>query len=438
MIICPPRNYRMSFFVYQQINILHQNINGLISKCDLLTLNLEYLENEQNSVLYITEHNMLISDRNTLKIPNYTLASVYARKNRHGGSCVLVHNSLQFTPLNEINKYSIENIIECSGIELREHKLYAICIYRPPKSIAEDLNKFFLSLNSLLSHFCFNKNKLILCGDFNINVLNKSKESSEFIHILQSYNLKLGFKEPTRPTSGTCIDNIVYNIRGCKSKTYEFALSDHTPQLLTCPVKISCSLKYWYVEKRDYSKENIDKFKDCIDSLGFNDTLNTEDPNIAFNSFYELFTLFYYLCFRKIQIRISAKVRPKWLSKGIRQCCKRKRKLLWEYRKNRNPDSKARYMALSSRLNKITKLTQKSLNMHYIHNAPNKCKATWNVINNNKEQIQEICFEGNIINEPNQMANTFNDFFINQITKLTTNQANITIAKNPKSLFFFL
>lgn len=276
----------MIFFVYNKIRILHQNINGLINKSDLLVASLKSLESVQD-IICLTEHNMSSCDLFSLNIPNYSVGSVFNRKNRRGGCCILVQNSHKFTPINDIKKYSTEGIIECSGIHLSDHKLYIFCIYRPPKVSAEDFNKFFRTLDSLLNRFCFGKNKVILCGDFNINTLKKSKESTELMQIMSSFNLKIGINEPTRMASGTCIDNFMFNIRGCEAGVRELALSDHTAQILTCPVNLSYSLKYWYIQRRDYSKQNMEKFNNCLNALSFNSVFTNDDPNMAFDDFYD-------------------------------------------------------------------------------------------------------------------------------------------------------
>lgn len=68
------------------------------------------------------------------------------------------------------------------------------------------------------------------------------------------------------------------NFRGCKGELLELALSDHTAQLLICPVKAKCTYKYWFIKRRDYSQENIEKFKECISSLSFHDVLQMMTP----------------------------------------------------------------------------------------------------------------------------------------------------------------
>lgn len=432
----------LSFFVYKHINLLHQNINGLLSKSDLLTVALDNLQKDYNvkvDVLCITEHNMLACDSNILQLENFILGSIFSRKSRHGGACILVRNTHKFKQINEIKNSSIVNVIECTGIELLEHNIVVICIYRPPKSNLDDLSKFFNTLNTILSKHCYGKKKVIVCGDLNIDTLQSSRESNELLESVATFNLKLAINEPTRLKSGKCIDHLMHNVRGSIGKVHELALSDHTAQLLICPVKLSFSLKHWHIERRDYSPENIDKFVECINSLTFKEVFDCDNPNEAFDIFYELFLLFYYLCFPLVLIKISTQRKPKWISNGIRKCCKRKRQLLWEYRKNRSEDNKKKYKALSTRLNRIVKLTQKAQNDNHINNATNKCKATWDIINRHKtkiikEEIAVIKHKNKTLNCPQDIANSFNDFFIDQI-KLNTGTKPSTIPKQSTSLF---
>lgn len=127
----------------------------------------------------------------------------------------------------------------------------------------------------------------------------------------------------------------VPNIRDCKGRIIELALSDHTGQLLECPVRKYCTLDYWFVKKRDYHKDNLDKFKECLSNLSFSESLTSSNANVASNELNEIFVL-YHLCFPVIKIKCSSSVRPRWISKGIRRCSKRKRELLWAYRRAPN------------------------------------------------------------------------------------------------------
>lgn len=45
------------------------------------------------------------------------------------------------------------------------------------------------------------------------NTLKKDTASVEFMEIIESFNLKRSLYKPTRPISGTCIDNFYHNVR---------------------------------------------------------------------------------------------------------------------------------------------------------------------------------------------------------------------------------
>lgn len=134
----------ITFSVYDRIHVLHQNINGLLLKADELTVSLNNINGNNNliDVVCITEHNMITEDTKHLQIPNYTIAAIFSRTNRNGGSCILVRNNHKFKILQEAKLASVSNLIECSAIELWEHKLIIICIYRPPKTKRDQIEIF--------------------------------------------------------------------------------------------------------------------------------------------------------------------------------------------------------------------------------------------------------------------------------------------------------
>lgn len=142
--------------------ILHQNIDGLINKSDMLTVALDELTSDNKSVdvLCITEHNMTSNDVSNLNVANYKLATCFCRNGRYGGSCILIKNSHKYIVLEDINKLSIPNVIECSAIELPEHQIYVICIYRPPSKKNGNIlfYKFLNQLDKILLKFVLKNN----------------------------------------------------------------------------------------------------------------------------------------------------------------------------------------------------------------------------------------------------------------------------------------
>lgn len=164
------------------------------------------------------------------------------------------------------------------------------------------------------------------------------------------------------------------------------------------------------------------------------------------NQFHENFVMLYDLCFPLNQIKTLINSRPKWISRGLKICSKRKCHLLWQYRKNSSAANKTAFKTYAKRYKTVIRLTKKSQNDYYIKTATNKSKATWNVINQTKckfpiDSVEQIIANDEIITNPKDIAKTFNDFFldINNDNHKQLNSLNNSLNKltyNSNSIFF--
>lgn len=436
-----------SFFSEKYMHILHQNIAGLINKSDALCINLEELadSNKIVDVICITEHFMLAGFESNLYLPNYNLASFYSRANsKRGGTCILLKKEHKFREIPEIRKFCLDCILEGCAVELTDYKIIIVCIYRVPKP--NNLYTFFHKLENLLTYIAkLNCKNVIITGDFNIDILKRNNVTLDFECLLLNYNLKLALHEPTRFASRTCIDNFAHNFKkGCKSEIFELGLSDHTAQLIRVPVKKNPTLHYWRTLKRDYSTENIEKFKLCIKSLSFSNIYLTDDPNTAYQHFIADFKLFYDLCFPQTQFLIKVIHKPKWVSRGVKICSRKKKDLLWKFRSNSTKDNKLKYLNYCKLFKKIIKLTKRAQNNHKIITSHNKTKTAWRIINKTrlntpKESIDNIKIDGNnVLNNPTEIANAFNNYFIEKVNPLPGAGKNVTSLINGQLNSMFL
>lgn len=403
---------------------MHQNIAGLLSKSDALQISLdELLEKHVNvDVLCITEHFMMSGHEALLNIHNYNLADCFCRSNsKRGGTCILVKNEHQWRELPEVKNISLANVFECCAIELTDYKIVIVCLYRIPNY--SNLQIFFEKLEKVLMYINKIKCKQVLiAGDFNIDMLKRNNTTVDLECLLRNYNLRLALKQATRIASMTCIDNFAHNYnRTCKTEVLEFALSDHTAQLIKIPVRRTLKLKFWRKEIRDYSSENILKFKRCIEKLSFSEVYDSDDPTLAYHNFYEIFKLFYDLCFPIKVIKINTTYKPKWISRGLKICSKRKRNLLWKFRLEPTRDNKLKFIRYSKLFKSIIRQTKRAQNNHAIQTSNNKSKTTWQMINDNnrvnlpKEPISKIKLNTIDISNPTQIADSFNNYFIDKI-----------------------
>lgn len=399
----------------------------MLSKTDALMINLEELLDRCISVdvVCITEHFIKAGFECFLNLPNYVLAECFSRENiKRGGACILVKNGLKWKELSEFKKLSIVNVFECCAIELTDYKIAIICIYRV-STRRNNFDVFFNVLEKLLVIASKLKcNNVLIAGDINIDMLKNNNVTSNLECLLSNYNFKLALKQPTRLISKTCIDNFAHNYeKACKAEVLEFGLSDHTAQLIKLPVKKIIKLKHWYKMIRDYSKDNIQKFKMCIGNLTFSELYNLNDPDLAYNYFLQEFRLFYNLCFPLKQIKIKVTNKPKWISKGLKTCSKRKRALLWKYRKSPTSTNKFNYKKYAKLFKKIINLTKRAQNIYKIKTSDNKSKTTWQIIQKARlniptQSISKIKVGNEHISNPQQIAEAFNNFFIDKIKPL--------------------
>ena len=106
-----------------------------------------------------------------------------------------------------------------------------MCIYRRGLGSFE---VFMEKLEEILEHIRhkYRQYKVIITGDFNLNLLVKNAQNNAFIDLLLGYNLIQTIFSPTREVSDSIslIDNIFVNFSKFDASVIETALSDHHAQ----------------------------------------------------------------------------------------------------------------------------------------------------------------------------------------------------------------
>lgn len=110
--------------------------------------------------------------------------------------------------------------------------------------------------------------------------------------------------------------------------------------------------------------------------------------HIAFSKFYDIFILFYDLCFSKIRIKKNFNEKQKLVSRGNKTSCKIKGLVRLKYYKHKTVPNKLKYLKFSKllktciiqTLNTIYKLKKNATSILSI--TVKKSKATWTITNN--------------------------------------------------------
>ncbi|KAJ8704330.1 hypothetical protein PYW08_013054 [Mythimna loreyi] len=274
-----------------------------------------FLEKTMFDVICFSEH-WLKDYQMLLSYDNYDVGSCFNRKSMlRGGSLMLIKKGLKFKQRHDIVGMSVEHCIELSCVELDEHVI--VCVYRPPNP--QNFGLFESTMEDVLSKFAGCNKSIVICGDFNINILENNSNSSRFLNLFKSFNLSNVFTEPTRvtPTSATCIDNIFCNCDYLDKAIVHYLPSDHSGQ--TVFFNFKAALEKTQIQFRPITLGKLTKFnsnlQNRLDVLGH----NIEDANKFYDKFFSIVLNEFNTCFEKKSKNIFPKfVFSDWATTGIR------------------------------------------------------------------------------------------------------------------------
>jgi len=226
-------------------------------------------------------------------------------------------------------KYCKEQDLEIVAVKLKlvAKNLIVFCAYRAPGG---NLEYFFKQVDNIFNTLDNSNTEYILCGDLNINYLEPSSKKTKLENLLNMYNLigTVNFPTRTTNTSSSAIDNIfVDKGRNYTIKPYINGLSDHDAQLLILNdmVQKVNSTKSFFI--RNINKNTIAEFQFLLSMEQWEDVFNVTDVNIMFKNFLNTYLRCYNATFLKVNISTSNLINNRWITKGIKVSCKRKKEL---------------------------------------------------------------------------------------------------------------
>jgi hypothetical protein len=148
-----------------------------------------------------------------------------------------------------------------------------------------------------------------------------------------------------------------------------------------------------------------------------------KDVHILFNSFLNTYLRLFYTSFllKSPKSSINSK---EWITPSIKMQCHLKRGLYLLSKNNTDSNLKNCYKALRKSLsNNITKAKCSYYNK-LLHNSNNKTSATWAVVKtetcrtNTNEGVTTISVNGNLIDNPQLISDSFNNHFLSVADKI--------------------
>ena len=299
------------------------------------------------------------------------------------------------------------------------------CIYKHPEMNISDFNK---SLHSLLQKVSNEKKKLVLMGDFNVDLLKIDihDDSSSYFDLITSFGLFPTILRPSRITSRskTLIDNIFCNFSDIDtlSGNLTCSISDHLPQFSTFNFTIDKKKEKCATYFRNWKSFNREEFLLDFLDIDWEKELNFDHPNLNLNKFISKTNDLINMHVPMKRARFKNIPKRPWITKGILTSISHKNVLYKKCIKEKNVTKReSLFTNFKSYRNWVTKIIRISKTAHYQNFfAQNKTnlRETWKGIRslvsckvNRHTSPTSLLINDTLDNNPLNIANCFNTFF---------------------------
>jgi hypothetical protein len=279
---------------------------------------------------------------------------------------------------------------------------------------------------------------MFLAGDFNINLLKSESHlhTENFLNETFSHFHYPTINQPTHftETNATLIDNIFTNnvIDDYTAGIITTDISDHLPIFYISHEIINSSAKAKTTVSKTVRIINdltLDTFTCELSAHEWNPR-SSDNPDVHYESFVDDFCKLYNKSFppKVIKTKIHHNKLKPWLTANLIKSIQKKNKLYKKWLKCKSIDSMIKYKRYKNTLTKTLKIAEKMYYSDRFTEIAGDMKRTWNLIrniispNNVKScNITEIKDQDKIINDPNEIANKFNEYFTNIGSNLAKN-----------------
>ena len=355
----------------------------------------------------------------------------FNRSNRQGGGVAIISKQNHVSKYEKVLKFNtFECIIESFKIQHCQFNLTIVLIYRPAHH-DENISPFLEEFYTLAEYVQRNFNCFIICGDFNLHY-NKVDDPSivKFNNILDTFSLCPAITGPTH-NKGNTLDLILYD-KDCNNVSN--VLVDKTDT--DCDhymIGFDICVELKSVDKKEISYRN---FKDIdlnhfqSDLLDATDTfLNNADCNdfhSSLSTFQNIFTDTVTKHAPLMTKTVTASNRPPWMDKEFLDARKERRKLYKKWKTSRSNETpeviRLNRVAFEQQRSSVERLS-KDKRSSYIQSSitqSSNCqkelsKITNNLLDSDKQSVLPYT------ENPEQLANNFNNFFVEKIETIRNN-----------------
>ena len=213
----------------EMCDIMHINVRSLrknFTNLEALILSLEALP----AVLCLTETWLTDTDESkAFLISGYDQFIVKNRDTKGGGVMIQIRSDFSLIEELSHNFEAVFSLIEKNGMKMK-----ILTVYNKPRNNKQE---FLLAFDEFLELNTNDTVPTIICGDFNINILETNQLTQNYKNIIKANGFELNDLPATRVTdsTATCIDHFIHqNIPEVSVTVLEQQnFSDHYPVLFS-------------------------------------------------------------------------------------------------------------------------------------------------------------------------------------------------------------
>ena len=366
-------------------------------------------------------------------LPEYNIFFSARKSPGRGGAAIYSHISLSAVQLLHPCLF-IDNIIESVLIKCstkNNFKFLVVSLYRPnchnemnnSQQISTFLEKYYLLLEYLDS---FNL-PTVLLGDFNLNLFdtnNIESNSSLFLDCCTEFGFIQTVSRATRVTSesATLIDfcllkDLVSNL--ILTGVIANDVSDHFATFVALKTNKTRIKKIVSPKRRLINNETNNTFINAFNGLNWQDVLNINCPEIAYNRFLKIFHNFYNLSYPLVNNNLNKNSFPKnaFMTPSLLKCRTKKAALARIAKTNPSLINKTRYKNYRNVYSSAIRTAKRVYTRNKIADSFGDSRKLWNVLKeslnlpNKSNCVSQIIVEGETITDSKKIADNFNSYF---------------------------
>jgi len=355
-----------------------------------------------------------------------------SRSGKGGGVGIYIRSDLEYEA--QLSPFH-ERVFESLSVNLtlkNQKKLFICNIYRPntvPANLtaSSQFELFIDYLNNLLDFINDNNLKSVIGGDFNLDLLKTSTNPhvSSYINSTFSSGFLQTMHLPTRiqNQSASCIDHFLTNL--CCSvfttKILISSISDHFPIAYLCDEARGGGGGQRTIIIRDFSEDNIAKFKNLLSQLQWGDVISEKDCSKSYDIFLETFLTFYNSYFPPIERNFNKNFhkKEKWVSKGILISRTNKLTLQKVFYNNPTPENSHNFRTYRNLYNRVIREAKKLYYHQQLDLSRDNPKKAWSILNeitckkSKSSLIESLNTPNGLTSDPTIITDHFNVFYTN-------------------------